>query len=98
MAALTSKQVRLRLEALPDWSQRAQSICRTFRFDGFLKSVDFVNRVARKAQKANHHPDINIRFSKVTLTLTTRDEGGITARDFALARACNAILTKSFAP
>ena len=53
---------------------------------GFLKSIDFVNRIARKAQKINHHPDIDIRFDKMTLTLTTHDEGGITEKDFSMAR------------
>jgi 4a-hydroxytetrahydrobiopterin dehydratase len=51
---------------------------------GFLKSIDFVNRIARKAQKINHHPDIDIRFDK--MTLTTHDEGGITEKDFSMAR------------
>jgi len=49
------------------------------------KAIDFVNQIARKAQKANHHPDIDIRFDKVTLKLTTHDEGGITEKDFSLA-------------
>jgi 4a-hydroxytetrahydrobiopterin dehydratase len=53
-----------------------------------------VNRVARKAQKANHHPDIDIHFNKVTLKLTTHDEGGITEKDFSLARQCDEIFSK----
>jgi 4a-hydroxytetrahydrobiopterin dehydratase len=65
------------------------TILRTFEFDGFLESIAFVNRIARKAQKMNHHPDIEIRFNKVTLKLTTHDEGGITENDFALARQCD---------
>jgi 4a-hydroxytetrahydrobiopterin dehydratase len=84
MPALTTKQVSLHLKAVPNWSKRAQTIFRTFKFEGFLKSIDFVNRIARKAQKINHHPDIDIRFNKVTLTLTTHDEGGITEKDFSL--------------
>jgi 4a-hydroxytetrahydrobiopterin dehydratase len=60
--------------------------------------MDFVNRIARKAQKANHHPDIEIRFNKVTLKLTTHDEGGITAKDFSLARQCEEVFSKYFAP
>ena len=98
MPALITKQIRLRLKAVPNWSKRAQVILRTFKFEGFLKSIDFVNRIARKAQKANHHPDINIRFDKVTLKLTTHDEGGITKKDFSLARQCDEVFSKLFAP
>jgi 4a-hydroxytetrahydrobiopterin dehydratase len=64
------------LKAVPNWSKRAQTIFGHYKFEGFLESIDFVNRIARKAQKINHHPDIDIRFDKVTLTLTTHDEGG----------------------
>jgi 4a-hydroxytetrahydrobiopterin dehydratase len=98
MPALTSKQVSLHLKAVPNWSKRAQTIRRTFQFAGFLKSMDFVNRIARKAQKNNHHPDIEIRFDRVTLTLTTHDEGGITAKDFSLARQCDEVRSKFFVP
>ena len=85
------------MKAVPNWSKRAQTILRTFKFDGFLKSIAFVNRIARKAQKINHHPDIDIRFNKVTLTLTTHDEGGLTEKDFSLARQCDAVFSKVFA-
>jgi 4a-hydroxytetrahydrobiopterin dehydratase len=98
MTALTSKQVSLRLKAVPNWSKRAQTILRTFKFEGFLNSIDFVNRIARKAQKINHHPDIDIRFNKVTLTLTTHDEGGITGKDFTLARQCDEVFSKFLVP
>jgi len=96
MPALTTKQVSLHLKAVPNWSKRGQTILRTFKFEGFLKSIAFVNRIARKAQKVNHHPDIDIRFNKVTLTLTTHDEGGITEKDFSLARQCDEVLSKFF--
>ena len=96
MPALTTKQISLHLNDVPNWSKRAQTIFRTFKFEGFLKSIDFVNRIARKAQKINHHPDIDIRFDKVTLTLTTHDEGGITEKDFSMARQCDQVLSKFF--
>jgi 4a-hydroxytetrahydrobiopterin dehydratase len=98
MPALTAKQVSLQLKTVPNWSKRAQTILRTFKFGGFLKSMDFVNRIARKAQKINHHPDINIRFNQVTLKLTTHDEGGITKKDFSLARQCDEVFSKFFVP
>jgi 4a-hydroxytetrahydrobiopterin dehydratase len=96
MPALTPKQISRHLKAVPNWSKRAQTIFRTFKFEGFLKSIDFVNRIARKAQKINHHPDIDIRFNKVTLKLTTHDEGGITEKDFSLARQCDEVLSSFF--
>ena len=95
MPALTTEQASLRLSAVPNWSKRAHTIFRTFKFAGFLESIAFVNRIARRAQKSNHHPDIDIRFDKVTLTLTTHDEGGITEKDFSLARQCDEVFSKS---
>jgi len=94
MPALTTKQVSLHLKALPNWSKRAKTILRTFKFEGFLDSIAFVNQIARKAQKLNHHPDIDIRYNKVALKLTTHDEGGLTAKDFSLARQCDEVCSK----
>jgi 4a-hydroxytetrahydrobiopterin dehydratase len=96
MPALTTKQISLRLKAVPDWAQRAHTIGRTFKFEDFLKSIDFVNRLAKKAQKLNHHPDIDIRFDQVTLKLTTHDQGGITEKDFTLAKQCDEVFTQFF--
>jgi 4a-hydroxytetrahydrobiopterin dehydratase len=98
MPALRSKQIKLHLQAVPNWSKRAQTILRTFKFEGFLKGIDFVSQVAKKAQKMNHHPDIDIRFDQVTLTLTTHDEGGITEKDFSLARQCDEVFSKFSVP
>jgi 4a-hydroxytetrahydrobiopterin dehydratase len=98
MPALHNKQIKLNLQAVPDWSKRMQTIFRTFKFEGFLKGIDFVNRIAGKAQKMNHHPDIDIRFDQVTLTLTTHDEGGITEKDFSLAKQCDEIFSKFLVP
>jgi 4a-hydroxytetrahydrobiopterin dehydratase len=94
MPALTAKQVSLHLKAVPNWSKRAQTILRTFKFDGFMLSIAFVRRIAKQAQKINHHPDIDIRFDQVTLTLTTHDEGGITEKDFSLARQCDEVYSR----
>jgi 4a-hydroxytetrahydrobiopterin dehydratase len=94
MPALHSKQIKLHLHDVPNWSKRAQTILRTFKFEGFLKGIDFVSRIAGKAQKMNHHPDIDIRFDQVTLTLTSHDEGGITEKDFLLAKQCDEVFSK----
>ena len=94
MPVLTTKQVKLHLKAIPDWSKHAQTICRTFKFEGFLMSIAFVRRIAKQAQKINHHPDIDIRFDQVTLTLSTHDEGGITEKDFTLARLSDVVFAR----
>jgi len=94
MPALHSKEIKLHLQAVPNWLKRAQTIHRTFKFKGFLKGIDFVNQIAKKAQKMNHHPDIDVRFDQVTLTLTTHDEGGITEKDFSLATQCHEDFSK----
>ena len=61
-------------------------------------SIAFVRRIAKRAEKMNHHPDIDVRFDQVTLTLTTHDEGGITEKDFSLARECDGVFSKFFVP
>ncbi len=93
---MTPKQISLQLKTVPNWSKRGQTIVRTFKFEGFLEGLDFVNRIALKAQESNHHPDIDIRFNKVTLKLTTHDAGGITKKDFSLGRQCDEVFFKYF--
>jgi 4a-hydroxytetrahydrobiopterin dehydratase len=93
-SALNIKEISLELKAVPEWSNRAKTIFRTFKFKEFLNGIEFVNQIAKKAQKLNHHPDIDIRYDKVTLTLTTHDEGGITEKDFSLARQCEEVFSK----
>ena len=64
-------------------------ISRRFEFSDFAEAMRFVNKVARLAESANHHPDITINYNRVKLALTTHDEGGLTMRDFNLARRIN---------
>jgi len=94
MPALTAEQIRLHLKAIPDWSKRVQTIGRTFKFEEFTMSIDFGRQIAKQALKMNHHPDIDIRYDKVTLVLTTHDEGGITEKDFLLARKCDEVFSR----
>jgi 4a-hydroxytetrahydrobiopterin dehydratase len=98
MATLNSRQVIRRLRAIPGWAARSKAIRRRFEFRRFTEAVDFVNRVARQAERKDHHPDIDIRWNKVTLTLSTHSEGGVTAKDFSMARECSAIYTRHFSP
>jgi 4a-hydroxytetrahydrobiopterin dehydratase len=91
MERLTEAQVQESLAAIPEWSLVGEAIQRTYQFDDFLHAMKFVNAVADEAEQNQHHPDILIRYSRVTLTLATHDAGGITGKDFALARTCEAI-------
>ena len=77
------------LTTLPGWTSHDEIISRTFTFKDFSAALKFVNAVADIAERANHHPDVDIRWNKVTLALTTHDVGGLTEKDFALARECN---------
>ncbi len=85
MSRLDEPEVARRLAALSGWERRGDEIRRTFAFPDFKASLAFVNRVGALAEAMNHHPDIDIRYSRVTLALTTHDAGGLTARDFELA-------------
>ncbi len=90
MARLTPKEIKAGLEAVPEWSRKGKTIHRVYQFKDFPAAIRFVDKVARVAEKAWHHPDIDIRWNKVTLTLTTHDEGGLTEKDFDLARKFDA--------
>ena len=85
MAKLSPAQIKAALPAVPQWRRKESVISRTFEFEDFVAAMKFVNAVARAAEKAGHHPDIDIRWNKVTLALTTHDAGGLTEKDFALA-------------
>ena len=75
------------LRELPGWTVKNDAITKTFKHDSFAEAIVFVNAVAHLAELANHHPDIDIRYTNVTITLTTHDQGGITEKDVALARS-----------
>jgi 4a-hydroxytetrahydrobiopterin dehydratase len=85
MAVLDDHAIEAALEGLSGWAREGDEIRRTFEFGSFQPAIDFVNRVAEAAEAADHHPDIDIRFSRVTLALSTHSAGGLTKRDFALA-------------
>jgi 4a-hydroxytetrahydrobiopterin dehydratase len=75
--------------AVPQWTLNGEMISRTFEFADFVAAMKFVNAVAELAEQAQHHPDMDVRWNKVTLALTTHDAGGLTEKDFAMARACD---------
>jgi 4a-hydroxytetrahydrobiopterin dehydratase len=86
MPKLTPAQIKSALATVPDWKKQRAAIVRTVEFKDFVAAMKFVNAVAKVAEKASHHPDIDIRWNKVTLALTTHDAGGLTEKDFDLAR------------
>lgn len=86
MAKLAAPQIKIALAAVPLWKKKNATITRVFEFKDFVAAMKFVNTVARLAEKAWHHPDIDIRWNKVALTLTTHDAGGLTEKDFELAQ------------
>ncbi len=85
MTKLTPAQIKVALPTVPQWRRKAAVITRTFEFKDFVVAMKFVNALAKAAEKAWHHPDIDIRWNKVTLALSTHDAGGLTEKDFALA-------------
>ena len=85
MENLSTEQIKTALATVPDWKKKGATIARTYPFKDFPAAIKFVNAVAELAEQAWHHPDIDIRWNRVTLTLTTHDAGGLTKKDFALA-------------
>ncbi|MFZ4763783.1 MAG: 4a-hydroxytetrahydrobiopterin dehydratase [Roseimicrobium sp.] len=79
------------LATLPSWQREGSHIVRTFAFASYMLGIRFVQSVAELAETSNHHPDIHIAWRKVTLRLSTHSKRGLTEKDFALARAVDAL-------
>jgi 4a-hydroxytetrahydrobiopterin dehydratase len=92
MALLSEKEVAEKLVSVPDWQLEGKNIERDLVFADFVAAMAFVNRVADEAEKANHHPDIDIRWNKVHLALSSHDAGGLTVRDFKLAATIDGLV------
>ena len=88
---LSKKSVTKSLSLLTEWVHEGKEIQRTFQFQNFATALAFVNRVGLLSEGANHHPDIDLRWGKVTLHLTTHSLGGLTQLDFALAEKINSL-------
>ena len=84
------EEARARIASLPGWELQGDAIRRRYKLASFKESLAFVNKVGELAERADHHPDILIEYDKVTLTLSSHDAGGLTERDFALARSIDA--------
>ena len=92
MAILTETDRSAFLETNPGWTIQHEILERVYEFPDFVGSVGFVTRVALLAEKAFHHPDIDIRWNKVRIVLTTHDEGGLTRKDADLAAAFDRVV------
>jgi 4a-hydroxytetrahydrobiopterin dehydratase len=91
MTLLSADQVRAELAATPGWELADGQITKTVTHRDFAAALRYVNAVGYLAEQANHHPDIEISWNKVTLTLVSHSAGGLTDNDFALARSLNAL-------
>jgi len=80
------------LKALPEWRRVGDQIERQFRAETFRAAVRVVNRIADLAEGANHHPDLTLSYTKLQITLSTHDAGGLTRRDVNLARVIDDVL------
>jgi 4a-hydroxytetrahydrobiopterin dehydratase len=84
---LSDLEIRRALGTLPGWSRKGEALNKTYSFARFADGIRFVQQVAEVADRMNHHPDIDIRYTKIAFSLSTHDAGGITQRDLELAGA-----------
>jgi 4a-hydroxytetrahydrobiopterin dehydratase len=87
MATLSDFELTDALARLPGWERHETAITREYRFAGFPDAIAFVVRLAYDAEAADHHPDLDVRYNRVRVTLSTHSEGGVTTKDIDLARA-----------
>jgi 4a-hydroxytetrahydrobiopterin dehydratase len=85
MGILSEQDINAKLPALKGWKREGKEIRKTCELKDFARAIGYVASVALLAEKANHHPDIDIRWNRVTLTLSTHSAGGLTEKDFSLA-------------
>jgi len=88
---LSGTEIKTHLKKLSGWRHEGKFITRTFEFDHFMDAIAFVNEVAEAAEREEHHPDINIRYTTVKLSIQTHSEGGVTEWDIGLAKAIDVL-------
>jgi 4a-hydroxytetrahydrobiopterin dehydratase len=88
---LSAEEVRKQMKKVPEWELEGKAITKTVEFETFSDAVDYVNGVAEIAEDHDHHPDIDIRYTKVLLSLTTHSAGGLTPADFEAAAAIDSL-------
>ena len=85
MPKLSDAEIEQALSDLESWSRRGDEIVREFQFRDFVGAMGFIAQVGLLAERANHHPNLSNVYNRVTIALSTHDEGGITERDIKLA-------------
>ena len=90
---LSDIEIQRELGSLAGWTRKGESLVKTFTFAKFLDGIGFVDRVALAAEKLDHHPDLDIRYTKISATLSTHSSGGITGLDVKLAREMDQLAT-----
>jgi 4a-hydroxytetrahydrobiopterin dehydratase len=94
MPTLPDDEIRAALTDLPGWELEDGQIATEYRLGGFAAAIAFVVRVSFEAQAADHHPDLDIRYDRVRVALSTHSEGGVTAKDLDLARAIEDVVPR----
>ena len=91
MPLLTDTEIAREMAGLEGWSLDGKAIRKQFTFSGFPDAVEFVRRLVPGCEAADHHPDVTINYRRVTLSYTTHSDGGLTRKDFAGAKAADAL-------
>jgi 4a-hydroxytetrahydrobiopterin dehydratase len=91
MALLSDAEIESRLAGLPGWARAGEAISRTFKCGDFVGSVRFVESLVEPAEAMGHHPDLEVSWNEVTVTISTHSEGGLTAADFELAEKADSL-------
>lgn len=89
--AMSHAEIDTGLQTLSGWQREGNAISKEFRFENFRAAVAFLVRVAFEAEQRDHHPEIHNVYNRVKLTLSTHDAGGVTAKDFDLAKAIDGL-------
>ena len=90
---MNPQEVNEKLKTLAEWTydEKTLSLIKTFQFKSYLKNIAFVNAVAWIANKENHHPDLEVSFNRCIVKFTTHDAGGVSEKDFEMARAVDSL-------
>ena len=91
MELLSDSEIDSRLAELDGWEREGETIVKTFELADFVGSVEFIDRVVEPAEEMGHHPDLNVSWNKVGVSITTHAAGGLTANDFELAKRIDAL-------
>lgn len=93
MEKFNLNQINEALRTLSGWSFINDTIHKEYSFDTYMNGIDFINRLALKAEEENHHPDLTVGWCKVGVTFTTHDSGGVTKKDIKMAKEVEKLLS-----